>query len=53
MKTIYEDEEHNRWQVIKKRKGIKKISVLQCIDFPAEQSIENIKNMLISIKEEL
>ena len=50
MKTIYKDEENNRWKIVKKRKGLKRISVLQCIDFPAEQSIENIKNMLIAIK---
>lgn len=51
MKTIYKDEENNRWEIVKKRKGLKRISVLQCIDFPAEQPIQNIKNMLIVIKE--
>ena len=51
VKTIYKDEENNRWKIVKKRKGLKRISVLQCMDFPAEQPIKNIKNMLIAIKE--
>ena len=51
MKTIYKDEDNNRWEIVKKRKGLKRISVLQCIDFPRQQPIQNIKNMLIAIKE--